>query len=166
MKNVTWHRARFLQTRKRDRIALTSFVLAALVASFATPTRVIAGRSASRAMDTLCVDSTAATRVDLEFFRKLAISTDSGDVSLRNVISLPIASARDVSFVRDTTLCRRAAQGIRHVLVGADTGALIPVELYRYGSTRYLGNWPRMLGEFGATVVFDTTFAIIGSVTR
>jgi hypothetical protein len=114
----------------------------------------------------LCRDSTAGTGTDLAYLNALATSTDPQYTLLRSRASLPSASSSDVSFVTDTTLCRRAAEGIRHVIYNADTGALQPLDLFRYGSTRYVGSWPTKIGEFSGLVVFDTSFAMVGGIAQ
>jgi hypothetical protein len=119
-----------------------------------------------RRSTSFCADSTASTTVSMTYFRSLATSVDPEDTLIRNRVSLPALSTDDVTFVSDTMLCRRAAEGIRRSIYSADTGALASVELYRYGATRYLGDWPRRVGEFGATAVLDTTFHVVGLIAQ
>lgn len=119
-----------------------------------------------RESGSLCADSTASTTVSLTFFRSLGTSTDPEDTLVRNRASLPSVTADDVTYVADTILCRRAAEGIRHAIYNADTGVLASVELYQYGATRYLGDWPVKLGEFGGTAVLDTTFHVVGGIAH
>jgi hypothetical protein len=49
--------------------------------------------------------------------------------------------------------------------MGADTGALNPVHLIRYGSLRYVGSTLAVGGEWTNWVVFDTSFAAIIAFT-
>lgn len=115
--------------------------------------------------DSLCLDSTAGTGVDLTYFKTLASSTNPQDTLIRHGL-LPSVSSASVGFVRDTMLCRRTAESLRRLRFGTDTGVLVPLELFQYGSTRYLSSWPIHASEFRGVAVFDTTFTFLGLIMQ
>ena len=121
--------------------------------------------SAPRVTDSLCLDSIAGTGVDLAYFKTMGSSTSPPDTIIRHGL-LPLVTSADVSFVRDTSLCRRAAESLRRMRFGADTGLLVPLELFHYGSMRFLASPPVRTGEFNAWSVFDTTFTHLGVILQ
>jgi hypothetical protein len=118
-----------------------------------------------RTTKALCYDSTAGTGVDLAYYKRVASSTDAQDSLVRRGL-LPSVPASEVVYVRDTSLCRRISESFRRLRFGADTGVLVPVELFRYGSSRYLSSWPIRAGEFNAIAVFDTSFTLLGVILQ
>jgi hypothetical protein len=112
-----------------------------------------------------CADSSAAIGAALRDLRRLATSTAPTDTLTRHYANLPVASSGDLTFVSDTTACRRASETARHVRFNADTGSLSPIVLIGYGTTRFIGSAGRV-GQWSGWLVLDSSFVAVGVLTQ
>lgn len=151
---------------KMNRLYPLIFLLSTAAIAGATPSVVRPG-TAHTATSGWCTDSTAADGDNLIDLKALAVSTTPSDTLARTDASLPSVSAESIWILSDTTLCRRAAESRRYARNHADTGALLPINVVHWGSSRYLsGDLPNSKSEWNGWLVFDTSFAIVGILPR
>lgn len=116
----------------------------------------------------LCLND-AGTAELKQYVTTLVTATDPATASRREAIGLFPGSAADVTVETDTTLCRRAAVASRAILAPADTFALLPVDVIRAGTSRYVvrdGSGYNPSSEWLTHIVFDTSFTAVHTFSR
>jgi hypothetical protein len=113
-----------------------------------------------------CADSNNYSATNRFYFQDIATTSDSRKIALRTAASLPATTSDSVQLITTSSVCLLASQSLRRSQFQADTGPLVQMVLYRYGSTRYVGLNGKMNGEWTLWSVYDTTFAIVGNFTQ
>jgi hypothetical protein len=111
-----------------------------------------------------CNDSDGVVTATISRLRELAVATTQRDTGLGSQLHLMAVSPASITYVTDTTACRRAAEAARRLAYGADTGSLTAGYLIRYGDQRYLASSRKRFGEWMGWIVFDSSFVALASV--